>query len=651
MWRKFLWLALLGLALVAVGAAPAPEKWEGMAASARPGALSSWKADAWLRFQTAPQGEKRVVWERMDVVLRVAQDGTLEVEERIRVHFEGGPFHFGFRSIDTRYTTGIGDIQVSDDLGPYHPGRSGEPRAFILEKTSQRVTVRWFFEPVSDVTRTFVVRYRVEGALRFYEGGEQLWWQAVFPERDGPVLASTVEVYAPGPIRHAEAYFVPARIERIDEQAVRFVAEKQIPSGVPFEVRVEWPAGVVAGTPAPWQAQADAEAAARERRARWEQTWKPVVNLAFLVLSATFLVLGIVGLYLLWYFKGRDPYAQVFAEYLTEPPSDLPPALVGAVVDERVDIKEIMATLFDLARRGYLVIREVAGFTGTDFQFRLTGRAVPLRDFEKVLMNRLFHGARERRLSDWKHLLGSTDGQTVIKAIWKAAKEAGLFPHNPDRVRALYRGVGMLMFIGGVFFGVVAGNTLSQWVTFVWCPGMVFAILGMALVVVGQFMPRKTRRGVEEAAKWRAFERYLRRLDKVDVARAQEILERYLPYAIALGVETAFLKRLEALQREHRRPVAELPSWYHPAGRGYVHSSGPRGKTASPGPSTSPGEVLSGASRSLGSGLSNLSQSLGTMLSTAALVMAPPSRSSSGGFSGGGSSGGGGGGGGGGGFG
>jgi len=87
-------------------------------------------------------------------------------------------------------------------------------------------------------------------------------------------------------------------------------------------------------------------------------------------------------------------------EYLTEPPSDLPPAIAGVVVDERADLKEILATLLDLGRRGFLEIFELP----EDYRFQLTGKSVPLRPFERVLVERLFRGHRVRRLSDWKHL-------------------------------------------------------------------------------------------------------------------------------------------------------------------------------------------------------------------------------------------------------
>ena len=39
---------------------------------------------------------------------------------------------------------------------------------------------------------------------------------------------------------------------------------------------------------------------------------------------------------------------------MSEPPSDLPPGLAGALIDEKVDTKEVIATIVDLARRGYI---------------------------------------------------------------------------------------------------------------------------------------------------------------------------------------------------------------------------------------------------------------------------------------------------------
>ena len=61
---------------------------------------------------------------------------------------------------------------------------------------------------------------------------------------------------------------------------------------------------------------------------------------------------------LIWRKRGRDEPATIYASYVSEPPSALSPGLAGALIDEKVDTKEIIATIVDLARRGYLEITD-----------------------------------------------------------------------------------------------------------------------------------------------------------------------------------------------------------------------------------------------------------------------------------------------------
>ena len=56
----------------------------------------------------------------------------------------------------------------------------------------------------------------------------------------------------------------------------------------------------------------------------------------------------------------------LIADYLPEPPSDLPPGIAGTLIDESADMQDILATILDLARRGAIEIEEVEekGFLG-----------------------------------------------------------------------------------------------------------------------------------------------------------------------------------------------------------------------------------------------------------------------------------------------
>ncbi len=87
--------------------------------------------------------------------------------------------------------------------------------------------------------------------------------------------------------------------------------------------------------------------------------------------------------------KGRDPEIGPVPTYLSEPPSDLPPAVVGTLVDERADPRDAISTMIDLAH-GLSGIEEeqnegIFGIGGSsEFTFKRTrqaaGRAAPVRD-------------------------------------------------------------------------------------------------------------------------------------------------------------------------------------------------------------------------------------------------------------------------------
>ena len=179
-------------------------------------------------------------------------------------------------------------------------------------------------------------------------------------------------------------------------------------------------------------------------------------------------------------------------------------------------------------------------------------------------------------------------------------------------------------------------------------------------------MPRKTDTGAETAARWQAFKRYLRDIDRYsDLEEQKELWDRWLPYAIAFGVDSQYIRKFAAVD-------APAPGWYipHPTMYGpyrhWYYGPGPAGPASSSGRPDFDGRGagrdigggLGDASRGLRSGLSGMSAGLGALLtSTSTAMVSRPSTSSTGGggwggggFSGGGGFGGGGGGGGGGGF-
>jgi len=141
----------------------------------------------------------------------------------------------------------------------------------------------------------------------------------------------------------------------------------------------------------------------------------------------------------------------------------------------------------------------------------------------------------------------------------------------------------------------------------------------VALIVIGfgSVMPARTDAGARALEQVLCFEEFLRRVETEHLKKViighPELFDRYLPYAMAFGVEKKWAQAFEGI-------YTEPPTWY--VGSSVTNFS-----------------------------VSGLSSSLADLSSKAGSTMTSSPRSSSGsGFGGGGSSGGGGGGGGGGGF-
>ncbi|MCS7260883.1 MAG: DUF2207 domain-containing protein, partial [Anaerolineae bacterium] len=485
---------------------------------------------------------------------------------------------------------------------------------------------------------------------RFYEGGDQLWWKAIPPDHNFPSRASTITVTLPRTFPQEQlkvASYGPAATVRINERGQVIFEAENIPADQELEVRVQFPHGVVQGSPPTWQVAFD-------RR----QQLGPVFTLVFVVLGIVILIGGSVLLYLWWYARGRDRPVGLVAEQISEPPGDLPAAVVGTLVDERAELKDIIAGILDLARRGALRMEEQKseGFlgigSGRDFVFHLQDTSKAVYPYEQTLLRALFGGRAQVKLSDLRQKF-YTSIPTLQRELYQEVVRAGFFPASPQAVRrrwAIWGGVGL---VGAVLGACALTGLFGDYTDWAFCPAASLGIIGLGVIILGNFMPRRTAKGAEETAKWLAFKRYLQYLEKQsDLQAAKDRFEEFLPYAVAFGIEHQVINKFASVD-------APAPSWWGPVFLptggpvygGTLATESPQGSRRSSGP---PGSLagersdvpsLSGASRSMGASLASMSAGLGALLSSASTVLASSPASSSGGgsWSGGGGSGGGGG--------
>jgi uncharacterized membrane protein YgcG len=457
---------------------------------------------------------------------------------------------------------GIEVLEVGEEGRPYERSYSEAEHTYLVAEDEDYVRVEWYYPEITDDKRMFYIRYRAIGAVRRYEGGDQVWWKAL-PEKHGyEIRQSRVVVYLPkrAVVERAAAYG-PARY-MVEEggEVVRFEAERPLGADESFEVRVQFPHGIISPEVPAWQAK---EERMKEEMKEEEERRQAMflVAIGILFVAMTNMVAYVVWV---WVRKYREPYVFDKPDILKEPPYLDPPGMVGALVDQKVEMRHILATLVDLARRGIIAIEEV-GAGEKDFVIRFTGGAsvakenreieehlghkasTKINSYELELLNALFEGKPVRRLSELKYKF-YTSIPEIKASLWNALVKAGWAVHPPVVERRLFIG---LFFIG--IGGIIAGLAFGIYVILV---GVV--ALGL-FIVLGRMLEwsYRTRVGAERAARWQAFARWLKELPEINPAEAKAHLEAYLPYAIAFGIEKEFLARWLAIA-----PDTPPPSWY-----------------------------------------------------------------------------------------
>jgi uncharacterized membrane protein len=267
----------------------------------------------------------------------------------------------------------------------------------------------------------------------------------------------------------------------------------------------------------------------------------------------------------MWVRKYREPYVFDKPDILKEPPYLDPPGMAGALVDRKVKMRHILATLVDLARRGIITIEEV-GAGEKDYVIRFIGGAsfakenreieerlehkasVKVKAYELKLLNALFRGKPVRRLSELKYKF-YTSIPEIKASLWNALVEAGwVVPYAG--IAALLITLIFFIGIGSIIMGIAGGNIIL----------VGFGVFGVGLFIVSGLVlnwSRRTRAGAERAARWQAFAKWLKALHEINPAESKAHLEAYLPYAIAFGIEKAFIARWLAIA-----PDTPPPSWY-----------------------------------------------------------------------------------------
>ena len=542
--------------------------------------------------------------ERFDARIRVNADASIDVTESITAQFVGS-YNGLFRVIPIKYrnaqglnwTLGVSLQSARDDQG--HDLRT--------ETSRQGASIKYkvWIPGAVNATKTLVLRYHATNGLRFFDEHDELYWNVTGDEWEVPIRATTAEIDLPGGAAGLRAiafngvYGASARDARvtIDGPVVRITMPHALEYHEGLTAVVGWDKGLVT---APTVTDRAMEAAT--------SNWPLVIPIPVFLL-----------VFWRWWRRGRDPRRRPIAVQY-EPPAGVSPGEAGTLLDNTVDMRDITATLVDLAVRGYLRIEELQNpklfglFGGaTTYTLYRLKPADGLAGHERVVFDGIFSHGDHVPLDELKDEFYTQLGPTR-DAIYNQLKGSGFYQNRPDKVKQTWLGCGIgfaiLIGVGGAF---VAAAFLLTPVSFV----IAAIVSGIILVIFAQIMPARTEAGTRTLEHVLGFEEFLRRVESENLKRIivghPELFDKYLPYAMAFGVERQFARAFEGI-------YTQAPQWYV-------------------GPSM------------MNFNVGHFSSSVSHLSTVASTTMSSTPRSSSGsGFGGGGSSGGGGGGGGGGAF-
>lgn len=494
------------------------------------------------------------------IEVRLGADGMVRITETHTVQFEG-TFEGMYQWIDTGRGGQVRDILVSEQGRLYtqiegdSPGPAG---TYFVRQDKNEVYVDWSFE-ATDETRVFQVSYIMDQVVLKHEDVAEFYYQ--FVGRDWKEPRDYVRVVLNLPIgatmdEVAAWGHGPSHGQVTIESGRQIVWEvENLPARTFVEGRAVFPTRLVPGIShstgkVALQSIIEEEARSVERN---ERIRKRLELDPFLALGV--LVLLIVLTFAFWYRFGKQ-VASFKDKYYKELPANYSPAELAILYRQVATSRDFTATLFDLARRGYLQIEEIPGPEKRGKQVESSYRFLPrttmeasvaaLRPHEEQILRLLFEeiDPEQVTLKDFQdHVKANTKAFTEFWTAW--GKEVKNTADQNDFFDKAHKKKVLWYLIPALLLVVVAIPVL---ILELFLTGTVLLVMGfVATITVAVAADRRSAQGYEEYTKWRAFRRYLKEFSRVETTRVGSlgIWEEVLPYAITLGVADQLLKQLE----------------------------------------------------------------------------------------------------------
>jgi len=481
----------------------------------------------------------------------VMPDGSIDVTESIQMHYFGGPWHGLYRYIPVEYVSPQG-FNYSLFLSVKRiTDASGRALKFESNRERHYRKLKVYIPDADNSVQTISIEYIVSDALRFFDDHDELYWNATGDEWIVPIQAASAHIVLPTGTTNIRANpFTGAYRSRAQDADVE-ISDNSV------TVRTREPLRLHEGLTV---------AVAFDKGFVHEPT--AFDKFSLFLRSNWPLVLPIITfvvMFYVWWTRGRDPRLRpIAAQY--EPPDQLTPGEAGTLVDESADMRDITASIVDLAVRGYIVIEEhtkerMMGLVhDKDYNFIVhkdRSEWSKLKPHEQELLSGLFSAGTVGEAVSMSSLENQfyKNLPSIKSRIFESLVTHGYYKRRPDSVRSAYIGMGVVIGAIILFGGVWLAARLGMAPLAFFIAGI---LSGLIICGFGWFMPAHTEQGTRALEGILGFEDFLVHVESDRFNRmikTPEMFEKFLPFAMALGVEKNWSKAFQNV-------LKEPPTWY-----------------------------------------------------------------------------------------
>lgn len=481
---------------------------------------------------------------RFNSNIHVEQDGSANVTEEITFAFAGS-FQGIYRNIPveypgpngTNYSLFVRVARVTDE--------NSAPLKYEKHTSGGYLKLKIFVPGADNASRKVNIEYTVLDATKFFEDHDEFYWNITGNDWEVPIESASAAVYFPaetsGQMR-AQAFggvYGSNRQEQcsVEGPVVTCETSNPLPMHGGLTVDIYIPQGILHQPGA-------------LTRAGWFVRSNPILTLPLWAFAVMFT---------LWWLKGRDPDPGMSVAPMYAPPDKMGPAEAGTLVMDRVEPRDITCVLVDLAVRGYIKIVEVDHkgllLSHKDYELHLLKNQNEwgdLTDYERTMLQQAFGGGSMTHISELRNRF-YTAVPTLRSEIMGALKSKGMYTLDPDSAAGLW-------VVGAIV--VAAPYAALQWLGVAdFFSGVTSAVVGIAIAVLivflfGRELTAKSMLGAKTRVEVLGFEEFMNRVDADRLKRMPpDTFEKFLPYAMALGVEHRWAKAFDGI-------VQNPPSWY-----------------------------------------------------------------------------------------